>query len=113
MAESNFDPYAGSPAGAQGIAQFMPATAAAYGLRDPYDPEEAIDAQAHLMSDLLRQFGEPSLALAAYNAGPAPVEACDCIPAYPETQAYVTRILGLLGGASAIAAPEFEVRLIA
>ena len=57
MAESNFDPYAGSPAGAQGIAQFMPATAAAYGLRDPYDPEEAIDAQAHLMSDLLRQFG--------------------------------------------------------
>ena len=113
MAESNFDPYAGSPAGAQGIAQFMPATAAAYGLRDPYDPAEAIDAQAHLMADLLRQFGKPSLALAAYNAGPAPVEACDCIPAYPETQAYVTRILGLLGGAGALAVPAFEVRLVA
>jgi hypothetical protein len=113
MAESNFDPYAGSPAGAQGIAQFMPATAAAYGLRDPYDPEEAIDAQAHLMSDLLRQFGSPQLALAAYNAGPAPVEACGCIPAYPETQAYVTRILGLLGGAGALVVSSFEVRLVA
>jgi len=113
MAESNFDPYAGSPAGAQGIAQFMPSTAAAYGLRDPYDPEEAIDAQAHLMSDLLRQFGSPQFALAAYNAGPAPVEACDCIPAYPETRAYVTRILGLLGGAGALAVPTFEVRLVA
>ena len=83
MAESNFNPYAGSPAGAQGIAQFMPSTAAAYGLRNPFDPEEAIDAQAHLMSDLIHQFGSPQLALAAYNAGPAPVEACDCIPDYP------------------------------
>ena len=48
-----------SPAGAAGIAQFMPATAAAYGLGDPFDAEAAIDAQAHLMSDLLAQFGEP------------------------------------------------------
>ena len=113
MAESNFDPYAGSPAGAQGIAQFMPSTAAAYGLRDPFDPEEAIDAQAHLMSDLIHQLGSPQLALAAYNAGPAPVEACRCVPSYPETQAYVTRILALLGGAGALAAPSFEVRLVA
>jgi len=113
MAESNFDPSAGSPAGAQGIAQFMPSTAAAYGLRNPYDPAEAIDAQAHLMSDLLRQFGDPALALAAYNAGPAPVEACHCIPPYPETQAYVTRILALIGGAVSIAVPSFEVRLVA
>jgi hypothetical protein len=113
MAESNFDPYAGSPAGAQGIAQFMPSTAAAYGLENPYDPDEAIDAQGHLMSDLLRQFGSPQLALAAYNAGPAPVEACDCIPAYPETQAYVSRILALVGGAAALAVPSFEVRLVA
>jgi Transglycosylase SLT domain/D-alanyl-D-alanine carboxypeptidase len=113
LAESNFDPYAGSSAGAQGIAQFMPATAAAYGLRDPYEPAEAIDAQAHLMSDLLRQFGDPALALAAYNAGPAPVEACNCIPDYPETQAYVSRILALLGGAGALVVPTFEVRLVA
>lgn len=113
MAESGFDPGAGSPAGAQGIAQFMPSTAAAYGLADPYEPVAAIDAEAHLMSDLLRQFGSPELALAAYNAGPAPVEACHCIPPYPETQAYVTRILALIGGAGAIAMPSFEVRLVA
>lgn len=113
MAESGFDPTAGSPAGAQGIAQFMPSTAAAYGLADPYDPVAAIDAEAHLMADLLRQFGSPELALAAYNAGPAPVEACRCIPPYPETQAYVTRILALIGGAGAIEMPSFEVRLVA
>jgi transglycosylase-like protein with SLT domain/D-alanyl-D-alanine carboxypeptidase-like protein/putative Flp pilus-assembly TadE/G-like protein len=113
MAESNFNPYAGSPAGAQGIAQFMPSTAAAYGLADPFDPVEAIDAQAHLMADLLRQFGDPSLALAAYNAGPGAVEACGCVPDYPETQAYVSRILGLLGGATGLGAPSFEVRLVA
>ena len=52
-AESNFNPFARSPAGAQGIAQFMPGTAVAYGLRDPFDAAAAIDAQAHLMHDLL------------------------------------------------------------
>jgi len=114
MAESNFNPFAVSPAGAQGIAQFIPSTAAAYGLHDPFDSEAAIDAQGHLMSDLLRQFGGASnLALAAYNAGPAAVEACDCVPAYPETQAYVTRILALLGGAGTLVVPAFEVRLVA
>jgi hypothetical protein len=113
MAESNFDPFAVSPAGAQGIAQFMPGTAASYGLDDPFDPVAAIDAQAHLMSDLIRQLGSPELALAGYNAGPGAVESCHCIPAYPETQAYVTRILALLGGAGALALPTFEVRLVA
>ena len=83
MAESGFDPYAVSPAGAQGIAQFMPGTAASYGLADPFDPVAAIDAQAHLMSDLIRQFGSPELALAAYNAGPGAVEACHCVPRLP------------------------------
>jgi Transglycosylase SLT domain/D-alanyl-D-alanine carboxypeptidase/Putative Flp pilus-assembly TadE/G-like len=113
MAESNFNPFATSPAGAQGIAQFIPGTAAAYGLDDPFDPAAAIDAQAHLMHDLISQLGSPQLALAAYNAGPAPVEACDCVPSIPETAAYVSRILGLLGGAGALALPAFEVRLVA
>jgi Transglycosylase SLT domain/D-alanyl-D-alanine carboxypeptidase len=113
MAESNFNPFAVSPAGAQGIAQFMPGTAASYGLDDPFDPVAAIDAQAHLMSDLIRQLGSPELALAGYNAGPGAVEACHCIPPYPETRAYVTRILALLGGAGALALPSFEVRLVA
>jgi transglycosylase-like protein with SLT domain/D-alanyl-D-alanine carboxypeptidase-like protein/putative Flp pilus-assembly TadE/G-like protein len=113
MAESNFNPYATSSAGAQGIAQFIPGTAAAYGLEDPFDPDQAIDAQAHLMHDLLAQLGSPQLALAAYNAGPAPVEACGCVPSIPETTAYVSRILALLGGAGALALPAFEVRLVA
>jgi hypothetical protein len=113
MAESNFNPFASSPAGALGIAQFIPSTAAAYGLTDPFDPVAAMDAQAHLMSDLIRQLGSPQLALAAYNAGPAPVEACHCVPDYPETQAYVSRILALLGGAAALVVPIFEVRLVA
>jgi hypothetical protein len=113
MAESGFDPDAGSPAGAQGIAQFMPGTAAAYGLENPFDPVAAIDAQAHLMSDLLRQFGSTELALAAYNAGPGAVEPCSCVPDYPETRAYVTRILALLGGSGGLTVPSFEVRLVA
>jgi Transglycosylase SLT domain/D-alanyl-D-alanine carboxypeptidase/Putative Flp pilus-assembly TadE/G-like len=112
LAESNFNPFAVSPAGAQGIAQFMPGTAAAYGLDDPFDPEASIDAQAHLMSDLLRQFGSVPLALAAYNAGPGAVAACDCIPPYPETQAYVAKILGLLDGAGELTAPTLEVKLV-
>ena len=114
MAESNFNPFAVSPAGAQGIAQFMPGTAALYGLADPFDAPAAIDAQAHLMSDLLGQFGgSVSLALAAYNAGPGAVEACGCVPNIPETQAYVARILGLMGGAGELVTPALEVRLVA
>ncbi len=113
MAESNFNPFAESGAGAQGIAQFIPSTAAAYGLRNPFDPAEAMEAQAHLMSDLIHRLGSPQLALAAYNAGPAPVEACHCVPSIPETTAYVSRILALLGGAGVLAAPSFEVRLVA
>jgi soluble lytic murein transglycosylase-like protein len=112
-AESNFNPFARSPAGAEGIAQFMPGTAQGLGLRDPFDPEQAIDAQAHLMRDLLRRFGSVPLALAAYNAGPGAVERYGGIPPYPETRAYVTKILGLLGGAGDLPIPSaLEVRLV-
>jgi soluble lytic murein transglycosylase-like protein len=112
-AESNFNPFARSPAGAEGIAQFMPGTAAAMGLADPFDPEAAINAQAHLMRDLLGRFGSVPLALAAYNAGPGAVASCGCIPPFAETQAYVARILGLLGGAGDLSAGgAMEVRLV-
>jgi len=111
-AESNFNPFARSPAGAEGIAQFMPGTAAAIGLLDPFDPDAAINAQAHLMRDLLGRFGSVPLALAAYNAGAGAVGACGCIPPYPETRAYVARILGLLAGAGDAAATAFTVRLV-
>jgi len=112
-AESNFNPFARSSAGAQGIAQFMPGTAKSLGLRNPFEADAAIDAQGHLMRDLLRRFGAVPLALAAYNAGPATVAACGCVPPYPETRGYVARILGLLGGAGeAIAGGGLEVRLV-
>jgi Transglycosylase SLT domain/D-alanyl-D-alanine carboxypeptidase len=113
--ESNFNPFARSPAGAEGIAQFMPGTARAMGLTNPFDAERAIDAQAHLMRDLLRQFGAVPLALAAYNAGPAPVLRCGCVPAIPETEAYVADILGLLNGAGdalGAGAGGLDVRLV-
>jgi Transglycosylase SLT domain/D-alanyl-D-alanine carboxypeptidase/Putative Flp pilus-assembly TadE/G-like len=98
-AESGFNPFAHSRAGAQGIAQFMPGTARAYGLANPFDAAQAIDAQAHLMRDLLRQFASVPLALAAYNAGAGAVAACGCIPANGETPAYVAHIIGLMTGA--------------
>jgi Transglycosylase SLT domain/D-alanyl-D-alanine carboxypeptidase len=114
-AESGFNPFAVSPAGAQGIAQFMPGTARAIGLDDPFEPWESIDAQAHLMRDLLRQFGAVPLALAAYNAGPAPVAACGCVPPMAETRGYVARVLGLMSGAGETVAGTDEgliVRLV-
>lgn len=112
QAESGFDPGAVSPAGARGIAQFMPGTAAQYGLRDPLDPAQAIDAQAHLMHDLLGRFASVPLALAAYNAGEGAVAACGCIPPYPETQAYVAKILAAIGAGGLAATAQFEVRLV-
>jgi soluble lytic murein transglycosylase-like protein len=112
-AESNFNPFARSPAGAQGIAQFMPGTARAYGLRDPFDADRAIDAQARLMSDLLKRFGgRPALALAAYNAGPGAVDRHGGVPPFAETRGYVAKILGLLGGAGQIPVIAFDVRLV-
>ncbi|MBA2440533.1 MAG: lytic transglycosylase domain-containing protein, partial [Thermoleophilaceae bacterium] len=81
--------------------------------RDPYDADAAIHAQAHLMSDLLKRFGgRMALALAGYNAGAGAVERYGGVPPYPETRAYVARIMGLLGGAGEIAAPSLAVRLV-
>jgi hypothetical protein len=113
--ESHFNPFARSPAGAQGIAQFMPGTAKDYNLSDPFDGDAAILAQAHLMHDLLAQFGSVPLALAAYNAGAGRVAACGCIPPIPETTEYVATILGLLGGAGDAGAvgTGLKVRLVA
>ena len=72
--ESRFDIRALSPVGAQGIAQFMPATARIRGLADPWDPRQAIPASAHFLADLRAQFGNFGLAAAAYNGGPHRVE---------------------------------------
>jgi hypothetical protein len=66
--ESSFRPAAVSPAGAQGVAQFMPGTASERGLIDPFDPASAIPASARLLNELKLRFGNLGLA-AAYNAG--------------------------------------------
>src|SRR3954469_18723959 len=71
--ESSFRSESRSRAGAQGVAQFMPGTAAERGLADPFDPEQAIPEAARFLSDLRRQFGNLGLAAAAYNGGPGRV----------------------------------------
>jgi soluble lytic murein transglycosylase-like protein len=92
--ESGFDPNATSGAGAQGLTQLMPSTAAGLGVTNPYDPAQAIDGGAHYLADQLAQFGgNTSLALAAYNAGPGAVNQYGGVPPYPETQSYVQDIL--------------------
>jgi cell wall-associated NlpC family hydrolase len=94
--ESRFEPTAVSSAGAEGIAQFMPATAAAMGI-DPDDPTEAINGAAKLLGSYTSQFGSYSDALAAYDAGSSAVERYGGIPPYAETQAYVPAVLTLAG----------------
>jgi hypothetical protein len=72
--ESSFRPHVISPAGAQGVAQFMPRTANERGLADPFDPEQAIPEAARLLADHWHRFGNLGLAAAAYNGGPTRVQ---------------------------------------
>jgi soluble lytic murein transglycosylase-like protein len=119
--ESRFQMNVVSLKGARGPMQFMPETAARYGLRDPHNPEQAIDAAARYFRDLLRKFGgRVDLALAAYNAGEGAVSSfmtgkplllrdgrivnarglvTGGIPPYIETQRYVRSVLMLLNNA--------------
>jgi peptidoglycan DL-endopeptidase CwlO len=90
--ESGFDSQAVSPAGAQGLMQFMPSTAAGLGV-NPLDPNSAIDGAARYLSSLTKQFGSTDLALAAYNAGPGTVSRYGGIPPYSETQNYVRSVM--------------------
>jgi hypothetical protein len=90
--ESGFNSQAVSPAGAQGLMQFMPATAKGLGV-NAMDPNSAIDGAARYLSSLTKQFGSTDLALAAYNAGPGTVSKYGGIPPYTETQNYVRSVL--------------------
>ncbi|WP_260906693.1 lytic transglycosylase domain-containing protein [Chelativorans salis] len=94
--ESRFNPNAVSPRGAEGIAQFMPATASRRGLADPFDVDQAIHASVSYLSDLQKRFGNLGLAAAAYNAGEARVSRWlsrgGFLPL--ETEAYVLGIFG-------------------
>ena len=93
--ESGFDPRAHSSAGAMGLTQLMPATAASLGVTDPYDPAQSLAGGARYLREMLDRFGgDPAKALAAYNAGPGAVERFGGVPPYAETQHYVQNILG-------------------
>jgi soluble lytic murein transglycosylase-like protein len=93
--ESGFNPNATSAAGAQGLTQLMPSTAASLGVTNPYDPVQSIDGGAQYLRAQLDRFGgDVSKALAAYNAGPGAVERFGGVPPYAETQRYVQQVLG-------------------
>src|ERR1043166_8288265 len=108
--ESGWDPRAKSPAGALGIAQFMPSTAKGLGI-NPLDPRQAIFAAAKYLSGKIKHYGDVKLALASYNAGDGAVQKYGGVPPYAETQKYVHDIMASAhqdkggGGAPAPAAP--------
>ena len=113
QAESAGNPYAVSTAGARGLMQLMPATAAEMGVRDLYDPAQNIAGGTQYLAKMLGLFNnDVALALAAYNAGPNAVKESGGIPPYAETQNYVRTILNRLNGKtkSGITSLNYAVR---
>lgn len=105
--ESSFRPDVVSPKGAIGLGQLMPATAKELGV-DPTDPMQNLEGAAKYLSQQLKRFGDPSLALAAYNAGPTRVARLGRVPNIAETQNYVKKILG--EGQTTMATPMDRAR---
>jgi soluble lytic murein transglycosylase-like protein len=95
--ESAFRPCAISQKGAQGLMQLMPSTVEQFGVKDPFDVKQNIDAGAKFLKELLTRYsGNLSLALGAYNAGPGKVDEANGVPPIAETTAYVNEILSKL-----------------
>jgi len=103
--ESAYDPCTVSVKGAQGLMQLMPAVQTQFGVTNPYDPGQNVDAGTRLLKQLLNQFGgDLARALSAYNAGAASVERWGGVPPFPETMSYVSGILDELSPKKGIAA---------
>ena len=92
-AESNFNPKAVSPKGAMGLCQLMPQTAKKLGVKDPFDPDQNLNAGAKYLRELYLKYKNWKLALAAYNAGEGAVNKYGKVPPYRETREYVRKIL--------------------
>ncbi len=91
-AESNYNPYAISPKGAEGLMQLIPSTASRFGVRDAFDPEQNIEGGVRYLKYLQSLFSDERLVLAAYNAGEGAVSKYGWIPPYAETQDYVYKV---------------------
>lgn len=92
-AESDFDPGAVSRKGAQGLMQLMPQTAQILGVEDAFEPKQNVKGGSTYLRAMLDRYGDLTRAVAAYNAGPGAVDRYGGIPPYPETRAYVDRVL--------------------
>ncbi len=98
-AESGFDPQAVSSAGAEGLMQIMPSTAAGLGI-DPFDPVQAVYGAARILAGNIAEFGSIPLAVAAYNAGAGAVQRYGGIPPYRQTEEYVKTVLSYMAQAN-------------
>src|SRR5580704_14395092 len=108
--ESNYNPLAVSPKGAQGLMQLMPATAQRFGVTDSFDPKQNIEAGVRYLKFLQDSFQDDRLAIAAYNAGEKAVAKYGDVPPYPETINYVARVGKKYGQAKRAAGQDSKVK---